>query len=394
MNDLSGAKAAAAWTPTKAPRLRVALVWLHRWIGLSLGLLLVAIGLTGSFIVFYREIDAALNPSLYTPAGPQHGLDAAEVMRIAAAVDPAPIRSVIAPDRTWPVWVVMHSHPTERGRYPSLWTTMIDPSNGKVLGRRDYTNCFAFTVYRVHYNLLLYDWWGNELVGVTGFLLLGMAFSGLYLWWPKRGRFWRSVSIRRHVSPQRFMLDLHNTAGFWSLALLALISVTGIGIVFPGVIRPVVGLVSTATPYPSPTIKPAPPSGAARLSADAIVLAARAAKPGYDIAQLNPPNESRNTWRVLLRPPGSNPALRTRGAIWLDPWTGALAHDRTPDSMSLGDRYMTEQLWLHNGSTFGLPGRLLVFAAGFVPLILFVTSFQVWRSRGRHRAKRSDARSS
>jgi uncharacterized iron-regulated membrane protein len=62
-------------------------------------------------------------------------------------------------------------------------------------------------------------------------------------------------------------------------------------------------------------------------------------------------------------------------------------HDRTPDSMSLGDRYMTEQLWLHNGSSFGLLGRLLVFASGFVPLILFVTSFQVWWSKRRRRAK-------
>jgi uncharacterized iron-regulated membrane protein len=346
-----------------------------------LGTLLVVIGLTGSFIVFYREIDAALNPGLYTPAGPQHRLEAAEVMQIAAVADRAPIRSVIAPDQTWPVWIVMHSHATEKGRYPSLWTTMIDPSNGKVLGRRDYTNCFAFTVYRLHYNLLLYDWWGHELVGVIGFLLLGMACSGLYLWWRERVRFWRSVSIRRHVSAQRLMRDLHNTAGFWSLPLLALIAVTGIGIVLPGVIRPVVGLVSTATPNPSPTIRPPPLNGAAPLSADAIVLAARAAKPGYEIAQLTPPNETRNTWRVLLRPPGSNPALRTRGAIWLDPWTGTLAHDRTPDSMSLGDRYMNEQLWLHNGSIFGLLGRLLVFAAGFVPLILFVTSLQIWRWR-------------
>jgi uncharacterized iron-regulated membrane protein len=375
----------------RVTRLRVALVWLHRWLGLGLGVVFVVIGLTGSFIVFYREIDAVLNASLYTPAGPQRRVTAAEAMRIAATVDPAPIRSIIAPDRTWPVWVVMHLHPTEKGRYPSLWTTMIDPSNGTVLGRRDYTNSLAFTVYRVHYNLLLPNWWGAELVGVVGFLLLGMAFSGLYLWWPKRVRFWRSVSVHRQVSAQRFMVDLHNTAGFWGLSLLALIAITGIGIVFPSVIRPVVGLVSTATPYPSPTVKSVPPSGAPLLSADAIVLLARAAKPSHDIAQLNPPSGARNTWRVLLRPPGSDPALRTRGAIWLDPWTGALVHDRTPDSISLGDRYMTEQLWLHNGSSFGLLGRLVVFASGLVPLVLFVTGLQVWWSRGRRRVRRSSA---
>lgn len=50
-------------------RLRHALSWAHRWLGLTGGIVMVLIGLTGSFIVFYREIDAALNPALYTPDG-------------------------------------------------------------------------------------------------------------------------------------------------------------------------------------------------------------------------------------------------------------------------------------------------------------------------------------
>jgi uncharacterized iron-regulated membrane protein len=340
-------------------------------------------GITGSFIVFYREIDAALNPGLYRAAGAEMNVSVTEVMRKAAEADPAPIRSVIAPDRTWPVWVVMHVHPGEEGRYPSLWTTTVDPSNGGILGRRDYTNSFAFTIYRLHYNLLLHNWWGAELVGITGFLLLGLIVSGLYLWWPRQGRFWRSVSVRRNVSKLRLMIDLHSAAGFWSLVMLGLVAVTGIGIVFPNAVRPVVGLLSPATPYPSPTINAAPSDAAPMLSPDAIAAIARAAKPDYEIAQLNPPTEKRNTWRVLLRPPGSDPALRTRGAIWLDPWTGALVYDRTSESVSMGDRYMTEQLWLHNGATFGLLGRLLVFTSGLVPLVLFVTGFVVWRNKRR-----------
>jgi uncharacterized iron-regulated membrane protein len=361
-------------------------MWLHRWFGVGMGMILVLIGLTGSFIVFYREFDVALNPVLYTPAGSEQRVTVAEVMQAAAAADPAPIRSIIAPDRTWPVWVVMHTHSTVKGRYPSYWTTMVDPSNGSVLGRRDYTNALAFTIYRLHYNLLLYEWWGAELVGVIGFVLLGMTLSGLYLWWPRSGRFWRSVSVRRCASPQRLMIDLHNMAGFWTLLLLAAIAVTGIGIVFPSVVRPVVGLFSSATAYPSPTVK-APSQATPLLSGDEIAALARAAKPGYDIAQLNPPNATRNTWRVLLRPPGVDPALRTRGAIWLDPWTGALAHERTSDSMSIGDRYIAEQLWLHNGATFGFVGRLLVFATGLAPLVLFITGFVMWRNKRQARGK-------
>lgn len=138
---------------------------------------------------------------------------------------------------------------------------------------------------------------------------------------------------------------------------------------------------SKATPYPSPIVEALPPSGTLQLSADEIIAAARAAKPDYEIAQLNPPTEARNTWRVLFRPPGADPALRTRGAIWLNPWTGAVAHDRSFSAMSMGERYQTEQLWLHNGATFGLAGRIVVFLTGFVPLILFLTGFVIWRNK-------------
>lgn len=57
-----------------AGRARRGLLWTHRWLGLAGGIVVVLIGLTGSFIVFYREIDAALNPALYTPATPNKGL--------------------------------------------------------------------------------------------------------------------------------------------------------------------------------------------------------------------------------------------------------------------------------------------------------------------------------
>ena len=118
--------------------MRRAFMWAHRWLGLIAGIVVVLLGLTGSFNVFYREIDAALNPTLYTPAGPEQSINLTEVVRAAAAADPAPIFAIVAPDNVWPVWVVMHTHEGPKDRFPNLWTTMIDPSNGRVLGQREY----------------------------------------------------------------------------------------------------------------------------------------------------------------------------------------------------------------------------------------------------------------
>jgi uncharacterized iron-regulated membrane protein len=157
------------------------------------------------------------------------------------------------------------------------------------------------------------------------------------------------------------------------LIVLLAISITGIGVVFPGVVRPVVSILSKATPDRSPRIETSSPKGTPQLPPDEIIRIAQAAKPTLSITVLNPPTEPINAWRVQFRPDDADPAFRSRGAIWIDAWTGVVVQDRTSDAMSVGDRYMTEQLWIHNGSTFGLFGRVLVLTIGFVPLALFIT---------------------
>lgn len=364
-------------------RARRAVVWAHRWLGLGAGIIVAMMGLTGSFNVFYREIDAVLNPTLYTPSGPEQSISLTEVMRIATAADPAPIFAIAVPDKVWPVWVVMHTREGPKDRFPNLWTTMIDPSNGRVLGQRDYSNAPAFLVYRLHYTLLLYEWGGKQFVGIVGFVLLGLALSGLVSWWPRHGRVWRSISMRRGVSPFRFVRDTHNVTGFWASIVLLMISITGIGVVFPGVVRPLVGLPQKATVASSPRVNIPPPKGTPQLPPEVIIRIARTTMPTLAITVLNPPTETRNTWRIQFRPQDGDPALRARGTMWLDPWNGEVVEDRTSRAISIADRYIAEQLWLHNGSTFGLFGRLLVFAVGFAPLVLFISGVIMWFKKRR-----------
>lgn len=52
------------------PSLRVLVRRVHLWLGLTIGALFAFAGLTGSLLVFYPEIDAALSPALRAvPAG-------------------------------------------------------------------------------------------------------------------------------------------------------------------------------------------------------------------------------------------------------------------------------------------------------------------------------------
>lgn len=50
--------------------MRIFIRRVHLWLGLSLGLLFVLLGLTGSALVFYPEMDGWLNLSASTEAAP------------------------------------------------------------------------------------------------------------------------------------------------------------------------------------------------------------------------------------------------------------------------------------------------------------------------------------
>ncbi|MBG0792860.1 PepSY domain-containing protein [Methylocystis sp. H62] len=54
---------------------------LERWLGLTAGTILTLIGLTGSFNMFYRVFDAALNPALYAPTGLQRRVTDVDAMQ-------------------------------------------------------------------------------------------------------------------------------------------------------------------------------------------------------------------------------------------------------------------------------------------------------------------------
>ena len=64
---------------------RAFFVWLHRWTGLAMAGFLIVVGLTGSLLAFYGELNHLLTPELYPAARDGAALDAATLARRAEA---------------------------------------------------------------------------------------------------------------------------------------------------------------------------------------------------------------------------------------------------------------------------------------------------------------------
>ena len=364
-------------------RARRAFLWLHRWIGLILGIVLVVIGLTGSILVFQREVDAALNPDLFRASTGEATLSFDAAQHIAEQASGRPAGMIRPPDRVWPVWVVYDRR--ERRDSGSFWSTHIDPATGRVLGRRDAAASFVSTVRQLHEALLLRRLSGREIVGWLGVFLFASSVSGIWLWWPRGkagdGRWWRALTLVRRRPFVRLNLDLHSVAGIWISVVMAVTAFSGVAIVFPGWFRPALGIAEPAPPRGDAQPRRGPPE----VNADAAAVAARAAVgSGQVVTAVTAPGPAAPNWIVTLRPQGSDPELRIRTMVIVDPWSGVVVEERSPRTRGAAAEALAMQRWLHGGQLLGLPGRLLVFSAGLALPVLFATGLLAWAVRLRN----------
>ena len=77
-----------------------------------------------------------------------------------------------------------------------------------------------------------------------------------------------------------------------------------------------------------------------------------------------------------------------RTNVWIDAVTGDILASRDPQQNSAGDTLMDWLHPVHNGEAFGLPGRIIAFACGLLPLLAFVTGIIRWR----HKAQSASAK--
>ena len=220
--------------PQSLPWRRV-LFQVHLWTGLAIGLYILVISVSGSAIVFRRELDKALCPQIIMVAPHGQRLSPAQLTLAAQRVfhriprfNPAlvRIRGARVAGAAIEVW---YPFAGGRGRVERL----IDPYSGRDLG--DTVACEPPVIGRIAdlHDELLGGETGTAINGAGALLLTLMCLSGSILWWPGRSRWQRSLTVRAGVGWRRFVWDLHSMLGFWLFALLLMWAVSAIYLAFP-----------------------------------------------------------------------------------------------------------------------------------------------------------------
>ncbi|WP_238527248.1 PepSY-associated TM helix domain-containing protein [Methylomonas methanica] len=363
--------------------------WLavHLYLGLSLGLLLSVIGITGSLLVFYLELDEVLNPELAIaePSAPRLPYQTIfNAIRQAEPDRPNGWRLEI-PDNPRRVITARYYKPRETeqlGFAPLLLS--VHPQTGEVLKQR-FWGQFAMTwLYDLHYTLLLAAS-GKIVMAVVGGCLLVSLLSGLYLWWPSAGKWRSALGIKSKAGKQRLTYDLHKVAGVYGFIAMLALALTGIALEIPDYVNPLIGYFSPLQQQSAAKSQIVEQSAAITL--DRAVAIARQRFPQAELAWIETPHGRDGCYRINLYQSGEPSRRFPKTNVWIDQYSGRVIRVNDPFTETAGDTLIHWLHPLHSGEALAMPGRLLVLAAGLSCPLLFVTGVMRWLQKrsGRRR---------
>lgn len=360
-----------------ASRARIFVRRVHLWLGLSLGLLFAVLGLTGSALVFYTGIDAALHPVVEAGQSDCAPDLASPVWDQALAAGRARWHD---PAGKWTIEVTGEGGAIPARFYPSsghghhadrmmVW---FSPDGRRIVRTEPWGVYLMSWLYQLHMALLAGDL-GGQVVGWSGVAMLLQLVSGIVAWWP-RGSWRKAVAFKRNAVPMRRLRDLHKLSGLWSMALVFVLVATGVLLALPAVTQALL----------QPEAIPAPKSSDDRGGRVSIVhafAAARRVLPEGRIVFVDMPSAQDAPIRVRLQVPG-DPHRRFPGSyVFIDQFSGRVLALHDVRRAGTGTAVASWLRTLHDGTVGGLATRILAVVLGFVPALLFATGIMHWLRR-------------
>ncbi|HEX7870481.1 MAG TPA: PepSY-associated TM helix domain-containing protein, partial [Chryseobacterium sp.] len=169
---------------------------LHLWFGLSIGLIIFIVSITGALYVFKDEVENFTRKEVIYHS--EQNIEQKQVLPIRVlekAVDAQvkekyKIHWVNVPiDKKMSYQFFWYEHNTEAWNYfdefPIYKVAYVNPYDGKVLRVYDEKNGFFNIVKMIHWSFLLKQDWGKYVVGIPVIIFVIMLISGIILWWPK-----------------------------------------------------------------------------------------------------------------------------------------------------------------------------------------------------------------
>ncbi len=371
---------------------RAVVFWLHLVIGTTAGTVILVMALTGALLSFEPQLVEWTERDLRVVATPSPDAKRLELDAIVAAARRA------SPDSR-PTLVTVRADPRASvriafGRERMLY---VDPYSGSVLGAGSAIGNALHVVEDWH------RWLGSREIGrpftgAANLAFLGMAISGVFLWWPRSNRRGALKAIgvpSLRLSGKARDFNWHHAIGIWCAPVLIVLTLTGAVMSYQWANDLLYRLTGNVAPQPPaggqgamaqgdgrqgrPAGESAPTSEARRTGLAPILARAEQQVSGWVAITLRlPQRPSAPVVAIIQEPPAWHPTPRSQ--LTLDASSAAVVNWEPYAAQNLGRRLRSWVRPLHTGEVAGLIGQAIAGLASTGGVFLVYTGIALaWR---------------
>ncbi|WP_313373548.1 PepSY-associated TM helix domain-containing protein [Chishuiella sp.] len=386
--------------------IKKSIIWLHKWLGLTVGLIIFIVSITGCIYVFYDDLKATIYSERYIiqdkviPVNMQV-LPLLQLIEIANKNLPekqkvSRIDLYPAKDRTW----IFRATKTDKNKmfyhenmvyYKRVF---INPYNGKVQYVENTKYEFFQVVLQLHQTLLMGKTVGKTIVSVSTIIFIVLTISGLILWWPKKLKkkiIKKSVWIDYSVKWKRLVYDLHNVLGFQTFLFALIIAYTGLIFAYPSFKDFSINLFNLVD---NPTNRKDKKENTIKLNPENILneslVFSLKKHPNADMMSIRLRDKEEDEQDVQVRLSKG----KTSNFEWyyFNQSSGELTNVKSSKNLQLGNKIAGMNYDLHTGGILGYPTKILAFIVSLVCASLPVTGAIFWWNRRPKKKKKAVVR--
>lgn len=374
---------------------------MHLWLGMSVGLIIFIVSITGTLFVFKDEVENFTRKEVIYHN--EQNITQKQVLPIRVlekmvdeqVKEKYKIHWVNIPvDKKMSYQFYWYEHNTEAWNYfdefPIYKSAYVNPYTGKVLEVFDEKNGFFQIVKTIHWSFLLKQDWGKYVVGIPVIIFVIMLISGIILWWPKnkaarKQRFsfkWKNIK-----SWKRKNYDLHNVLGFYASIFALIFSITGLFYAFFVVQAAIYFIFSGGnTVYPdfSHITTKAPIEMRNESTLDKVISTVHAKYPesygfAIDLGHPHMDDHEHPNFSVFVK--HLSYSYHKNSSLIFDENSGELLHTYNHEDKNFGEKTVAANYDIHVGSILGLPTKIIAFIVSLICASLPVTGFLIWWGR-------------
>ncbi len=199
---------------------------IHLLLGLSSGLIVFIVAITGCVYCFQDEIRNATEDYRFVK---KRDIPYKLPTELAAVAEKElPGKSLHSVQYNGPEKAAIASFYNGFGEEPYYWMVFLDPYSGRVLKTVNENETFFRFILDGHYYLWLPPAYGQPVVAISTLIFTIMLISGIILWWPKKNNRKQRFKVKWNARWRRKNYDLHAVFGFYASMLALVFALTGL----------------------------------------------------------------------------------------------------------------------------------------------------------------------